>query len=479
MLTALAGQDDDDDGLVGEPDWLQLPLVWVITVGQESCLTMDLSAGEDDARCMVVWEDIADANACITCLGEAGSLPADMEVDISGYEPYGALRVAGGGGYQVAFAPEGVLQGLSDLDVEGIHVELLMNASIFPLDYVAALLRQRQQRADAAAKLDAQRARFAAHKRQGSAGAGSAAAARSTVIEADRVILPDYRRQQGNQAPSPAELGSSSSESDSGDEAGSAADQQGAASRNGSQNGSAPSLNGSRSSQPPPPPPVSSPAAPPAASRTQQYASMARKQEQRPRSQGVEELLERTREFPLPSEHLAAEEQRRQRQAQQAQQAELEQDAAAATGSEEGRRGADAARQSRAEQREGAAQKRREAVDSNWWHMLPYICVPTIAGMDGVEGFLVQDLSSDDSGASHILAFQDRDDADRLIWVLQRWCDEQALRMRVAPFSAAQIRERAELQGAQVMVFRKGQLPLKPGMTQEEVANMAFIYSRT
>ena len=107
------------------------------------------------------------------------------------------------------------------------------------------------------------------------------------------------------------------------------------------------------------------------------------------------------------------------------------------------------------------------------WHSLSHICVPFIKYLDGHTGYVTADLAEGEASERHILAFQERSDAEEVRFLVQAHLNELEAKVNVAPMNPEQLQTCASELECQVTVYPSGHLQLKPGMTFEQLRQAA------
>jgi len=137
-----------------------------------------------------------------------------------------------------------------------------------------------------------------------------------------------------------------------------------------------------------------------------------------------------------------------------------------------------------------------------WWAALACVYIPVAdAGARGGMGVFSADLGEDGCRDPAVIAFQARRDAEAAAWAwaaatqapegpqrcaprppyLARLHERAIVRLgagRVHMLPPAELREAAATQGCRVVVFPEGQLPLRPGLSAEELASLFVLYGR-
>ncbi|BDA48940.1 hypothetical protein COCOBI_13-0500 [Coccomyxa sp. Obi] len=153
-------------------------------------------------------------------------------------------------------------------------------------------------------------------------------------------------------------------------------------------------------------------------------------------------------------------------------------------------KGASQAPQTKQAQAGSAARGNKGAVSTEWLQ-LPMVCVPVREFTDGGFGFLTADTAAaaaEDTGAGAgavtdaaprpaIVGFADRGDAQQVQWLWDSWPQTEVGSNRVMPLPPAKLQSVAQEQGFSVVVFPKGQLPLRPGMSEEELGALFSAYA--
>ncbi|CAL8463821.1 g3355 [Coccomyxa elongata] len=230
-----------------------------------------------------------------------------------------------------------------------------------------------------------------------------------------------------------------------------------------------------------------------AEARTRRYAELLSKQRD---VASAHTHLDKVRREPLPVEHNDQEDDTSSESSHQSSAASPSSAADWARAARRGQRLTDltakgASQSPQASQAQARSTRRgNTGAVSTEWLQLPMVCVPVREFTDGSFGFLTANTAAAavaedtglgaDTGAAPrpaIVGFADRGDAQQVQWLWDSWPQAEVGSNRVMPLPPAKLQSVAQEQGFSVVVFPKGQLPLRPGMSEEELGALFSAYA--
>ncbi|KAK9826193.1 hypothetical protein WJX81_006459 [Elliptochloris bilobata] len=114
-----------------------------------------------------------------------------------------------------------------------------------------------------------------------------------------------------------------------------------------------------------------------------------------------------------------------------------------------------------------------------WWEALPCVFVPEAdLGQGGAMGFITADLADGGPRDAAVIAFEARRDAEAAAWAWAAAQKAVVVSERLLPIPPAELKKAAAAKGLRVVVFRAGQLPLRPGLSADQLAGMFVLFGR-
>lgn len=107
------------------------------------------------------------------------------------------------------------------------------------------------------------------------------------------------------------------------------------------------------------------------------------------------------------------------------------------------------------------------------WETLTTVWVPMLRYQDQSIGYMMVDMAYTEESQMHILAFESRKDAEAAKNLYQANIDPREALVGVVPMKPDKLKEVAEYDRSSITVYRPGQLKLKPGMTERDLAGAA------
>lgn len=109
------------------------------------------------------------------------------------------------------------------------------------------------------------------------------------------------------------------------------------------------------------------------------------------------------------------------------------------------------------------------------WERLPVVYVPMVRYRDQSYSFLNIDMAPHIAVETqmHLMAFESRKDAEAIRLVFQANIDEHEAAVHVVPMQPDRVKFEAQNAGYGIYVYQPGQLKVRPGMTDDDLAQAA------